>query len=145
MLYYGDEIGMAGGADPDNRRDFPVAAFDWAGRSADQQGIWSHVQHLAALRRDNEALRRGETILLYQSARALVYARRSAGNVVISAFHNAAGVDSIDVEASPAGLEEGDTLQPALGASGTISMKGGKLHLSLEGRQAAVWIKGGKE
>jgi glycosidase len=23
MIYYGDEIGMRGGGDPDNRRDFP--------------------------------------------------------------------------------------------------------------------------
>jgi glycosidase len=145
MVYYGDEIGMAGGNDPDSRRDFPSAAFDKDGRSSDQQGIWSHVQQLAALRRDNEALRRGETILLYQSARALVYARHTPGNVVITAFHNALGADSIDVDASPSGVKEGDSLRPALGTRASVIVKEGKLHLSLEGRQAAIWIKGAKE
>ena len=39
MIYYGDEIGMTGGDDPDNRRDFPggwkvdsANAFEASGR-----------------------------------------------------------------------------------------------------------------
>src|SRR5439155_14236 len=45
-VYYGDEIGIQGGGDPDNRRDFPGGwigdkndAFTQAGRTSDQQEI----------------------------------------------------------------------------------------------------------
>src|SRR4029453_16508521 len=34
QLYYGEEIAMEGKEDPDNRRDFPIAAFKTEGRSA---------------------------------------------------------------------------------------------------------------
>ncbi|OYT72088.1 MAG: alpha-amylase [Chloracidobacterium sp. CP2_5A] len=65
QLYAGDEIGMDGGEDPDNRRDFPGGfgdapdAFTPAGRAADQQGVWLETQRLIALRRQRRALRRG--------------------------------------------------------------------------------------
>ncbi len=45
MIYYGDEIGMQGGNDPDNRRDFPGGwagdahnAFEASGRTAGRAG-----------------------------------------------------------------------------------------------------------
>ncbi len=66
QLYYGDEIGMAGGGDPDNRRDFPGGfpddphnAFNPQQRTPDEQEIFSHVQTLLRLRRTHAALRRG--------------------------------------------------------------------------------------
>jgi glycosidase len=58
QLYYGDEIGMPGGADPDNRHDFPGGwsgdpknAFTTDGRTQQQQQIFSYVQKLLRLRR----------------------------------------------------------------------------------------------
>ena len=66
-LYYGDEIGMPGGNDPDNRRDFPGGfpgdkhnAFTQSGRTSDQQEIFSHVQKLLRLRNEHPALRHGQ-------------------------------------------------------------------------------------
>ena len=54
LLYYGDELGMTGGDDPDNRRDFPGGfpgdarnAFTAAGRTPAEQAIWQHVRTLA--------------------------------------------------------------------------------------------------
>jgi glycosidase len=47
MIYYGDEIGMTGGNDPGNRRDFPggwkedaADAFEAAGRNKEQQALF---------------------------------------------------------------------------------------------------------
>lgn len=65
QLYAGDEIGMDGGEDPDNRRDFPGGfgdtpnAFTPAGRTPDQQRLWEETQQLLALRRRHRALRHG--------------------------------------------------------------------------------------
>ena len=56
-FYYGDEIGMPGGGDPDNRRDFPGGwpgdaknAFVASGRTAEQQELFTYVQTLLQLR-----------------------------------------------------------------------------------------------
>jgi glycosidase len=66
QLYYGDEIGIQGGDDPDNRRDFPGGfpgdarnAFLASGRTTDEQALYSYVQALLKLRRDHVALREG--------------------------------------------------------------------------------------
>ena len=55
--YYGDEIGMEGGYDPDNRRNFPGgfpndsrSAFTPQGRTSEENGVWVTVQSLFRLR-----------------------------------------------------------------------------------------------
>ena len=59
QLYYGDELGMYGGGDPDNRRDLPAWAMDPAQRAEPHPGtavagsaqIYERVQKLSSLRR----------------------------------------------------------------------------------------------
>ena len=82
LLYYGDEIGLPGGGDPDNRRDFPGGfpgdprdAFTAAGRTPEQQAIWSHVQKLLQLRADRPELRDSAMVNLYVGDQAWVYRR----------------------------------------------------------------------
>ncbi|HEX8953676.1 MAG TPA: alpha-amylase family glycosyl hydrolase, partial [Polyangia bacterium] len=68
QLYYGDEIGMYGGGDPDNRRDLPAWATDAAARALGHPGVavagaaevYARVQKLSALRRSVPALADGE-------------------------------------------------------------------------------------
>jgi neopullulanase len=82
LLYYGDEIAMPGDRDPDNRRDFPGGfagdardAFDAAGRTPEQQAVWSHVQRLLRLRAERADLRRGATEHLQVGEQTYVYRR----------------------------------------------------------------------
>ena len=82
LLYYGDEIGMAGGGDPENRRDFPGgfagdarSAFEASGRTPEQQAIWTHVQTLLRLRRERADLRGAHTENLVVSEQLWVYRR----------------------------------------------------------------------
>lgn len=56
LIYYGDEIGMPGAGDPDNRR---FMDFDVAGYTAGQQLLLDHVKKVTKIRADHEALRRG--------------------------------------------------------------------------------------
>lgn len=54
-VYYGDEIGMEGGKDPDNRRTFP-----WEALPQGKKGpIYAFVKSLIALRNSEPALRSG--------------------------------------------------------------------------------------
>jgi hypothetical protein len=65
-LYYGDEIAMPGGRDPDNRHDFPGGwpsdpknAFTAEGRTPEQQDVFTYVQTLLRLRHEHPALQGG--------------------------------------------------------------------------------------
>ncbi len=85
-IYYGDEIGMSGGDDPDNRRDFPGGfpgdqrdAFNAAGRTHEEQSVFTHVRELLHLRHDHPALRRGELIHIFGDDQVLAYVRQYAG------------------------------------------------------------------
>ena len=53
-IYYGDEIGLEGGKDPDSRRAFPWDPTEW------QADLHPWVQNLIAVRKHRASLRRGE-------------------------------------------------------------------------------------
>lgn len=140
MVYYGDEIGMTGGEDPDNRRDFPPGAFAPAGRTPEQESIWSYVRQLASLRRGSEALRHGDSLLLHQSAQSLVIARRAASGAVVAAFHNTSAPEEITLDVSPLNPGAGAVLTPALGpASEPVSVRQGAVRIRLASRAAVIY------
>src|ERR1044072_3628699 len=83
LLYYGDELAMPGGGDPDNRRDFPGGfagdernAFEKSGRTSIENEVFEHVKRLAKLRADLPALRRGTLVHVYDEERQTVFASR---------------------------------------------------------------------
>ena len=95
QLYYGDEIGMPGGPDPDNRRDFPGGwsddsknAFTADGRTPQQQEIFSYVQTLLRLRREHPVLARGRLWHLASDDSSYVFERDSEEEKLIVAFNN---------------------------------------------------------
>ena len=96
-LYYGDEIGMPGGEDPDNRRDFPGGwsgdaknAFTAEGRDAEQQALSVYVQTLLRLRRQHPALQSGKMWHLFSDETSYVFLRETEEERVLVAFNNAA-------------------------------------------------------
>lgn len=105
LIYYGDEVALPGGNDPDNRRDFPGGwredprnAFEPAGRTPAEQDVWQHVQRVAAIRAARQELRAGETEHLFVSEQVYVY-RRGA---TIVAINN--GGEAVDVTLPVPGL-----------------------------------------
>ena len=68
-IYYGDEAGMGGFTDPDNRRTYPWGRED--------QGLIRVHKALAAFRKNSPALRRGSLIRLADEDGVLAYARSS--------------------------------------------------------------------
>ena len=69
-IYYGDEIGMAGGHDPANR-----GAFPWHKTEVWDTELLHEFQRLIALRRQRPALRRGEFRFLWAADNVVAYAR----------------------------------------------------------------------
>ena len=147
LVYYGDEIGLRGGTDPDNRRDFPGgfpgdarSAFEEAGRTAEEKALFSHVRRLLHLRRDLPALRRGGLVSLGLSEQAWVYARVHPEGTAVVFLNNAASEAVMDVSAGAVSLPEGQGLADALGAAPPVRVEGGRLRLRLPGRSGAVYV-----
>jgi glycosidase len=104
MIYYGDEIAMRGGDDPDNRKDFPggwnndiTSAFDPAKRTAEERKVFDFVRKLALLRQRTPDLRTGKLTQVGSSRDAYVFTR---GSLIVLANNGAAPV-KIEAPAAP--------------------------------------------
>jgi neopullulanase len=96
LWYYADEVGLAGGTDPDNRRHFPGGfpkdaknKFTASGRSKEENSLFDHIRALMHLRHRSPALHRGDTRILHTSRRQLVYTRTYKDETVLVAFNTA--------------------------------------------------------
>lgn len=76
-IYYGDEIGMPGANDPDNRR---MMVFD--GYSSHQVRLRERVKRLTSLRNTNLALLYGDLFPLHVGQDVLAYVRVYMGKIV---------------------------------------------------------------
>lgn len=144
LIYYGDEIGLPGGGDPDNRRDFPGGwaedaqnAFAAASRTAAQNEVFEHVRKLAALRKEFVPLRRGRLVQLAVNDPTYAYARVTGREIVIVVFNNDLIPQTVDVPVEALGLVDGTKLTDRLGgAGGTVHNQ--QLHLILPPRSSAI-------
>jgi neopullulanase len=68
-IYYGDEVGVMGGIDPDSRRAFPWDAAHWDGE------LFASVRAAVALRHAEPALRADDVVLASASGAAIAYQR----------------------------------------------------------------------
>lgn len=90
QIYYGDELGLAGGEDPDNRRDMPWHLLEGtAANGAGERGRSLHrwVRELIALRRGSLALRYGLQVTLFVSGPVYAFARVLPDEVAVVAFN----------------------------------------------------------
>ena len=71
-IYYGTEIGMSGGNDPDNRKYLGLQGI----KEAKKNPIYWHIKKLNALRRSNIALQKGVQELIYSSKDQYVFKRK---------------------------------------------------------------------
>ncbi|MCX8128741.1 MAG: alpha-amylase family glycosyl hydrolase [Clostridia bacterium] len=78
VMYYGTEIALDGGADPDNRRD-----MDWNAKSA----VTDYVKKLASVRKANKALTHGDIKIIKLEDDFICYRRSFEDNTVIVAFN----------------------------------------------------------
>lgn len=85
LIYYGDEIALPGGGDPDNRRDMvwtqPLSALAMSGTTLtpQQDGLQTWVRALGQVRRQSPALGQGQRIPLIVEPDVYVFAWTLAG------------------------------------------------------------------
>ncbi len=117
QLYSGEEIAMEGGADPDNRRDFPGGfpddsrnAFTSAGRTRDEERMWQWTRDWISLRNQHPALRRGNLIDLYYDDEVFAFARQVETETIIVLINRAAAEKKVQIPAGSIGLRDGTPL-----------------------------------
>ncbi len=122
VLYYGDEIGMTGANDPDNRR--PMRFNNW---NDNEQKVHKNVQKLAELRRNNLAFIYGDFKVLEVTKDVYIYSRSYFDNHTIVLFNksNKAQKMRINIDASL----KGKTLKSHF--NGTIEKSGSTLGIQL--------------
>jgi glycosidase len=92
-IYYGDEIGMPGGNDPDNRRMMHFG--DW---NSPQAKLQAATQKLVNLRRTNMALTYGETEIIYNENGVVVIGRKYFDSRAIIVFNKNTSASGVTVE-----------------------------------------------
>lgn len=168
QLYYGDELGLYGGADPDNRRDMPAWAWTVAGRAAMHPGeavptaqtTFTLVQRLIALRKANPALTDGGYAEMWRhngdpNPNVFVFFRGAGDNRLITAVNNGADASGLVVvpvsgnggigAADRARLADGTVLVDLLdaGAPPAATITDGMLPIALPGKVAAIYRPAG--
>lgn len=76
-LYYGDEIGMAGGRDPDSRRAFNWTSHEW------NYGMRNFIKACIQLRKKHRALRRGNYEVIKADNGIYCFQRSYQGEIII--------------------------------------------------------------
>ena len=147
LVYYGDEIALPGGVDPDNRRDFPGGfpgdarnAFEAAGRTADEASVHGHVRALLKLRQEIAALRRGRTVNLHVADKTWAYARVLDGQAAVVGINTGEKEQTLDLDALPVALAEGSRLRDRIGSLGEAVVEGGRLRLVLPPGSSGVFV-----
>jgi glycosidase len=145
LIYYGDEIGMNGGGDPDNRRDFPGGwaedeqnAFDADGRTAKQAAMHEHVNKLLKLRREFRPLRRGAMLDLAVARETYAFARTTPDDFAVVAINSSARHQDLAIPLASLNLEGTRSMTDRLGELGAVKITNDVLKLALPPRTAAV-------
>lgn len=135
-IYYGEEVGMEGGADPDNRR-----VMDWS-LATPSNPFLVHYKKLLALRARSAALRTGEPIRLTadDTQQTLAFARVEGRDAAVIAVNRADQPRTVSIPAETLfqqGIRHG--FEDAL-TGATVRQADGRLVVNLSPRSAAVLL-----
>lgn len=102
-IYYGDEAGMCGWTDPDNRRTYP-----WG--YEDRDLIWFH-RDIIRIHKENEVLKKGSLMFLYGGHKVLAYARFNRNEKMVIVLNNNYEEITVSLDVDRIGIRNGDTLK----------------------------------
>jgi glycosidase len=132
-IYYGDEIGMEGGRDPDCRRSFPWDRGEW------NNNLLEYFKRCISLRIKYPSLRRGDFKKLYAKEDVYAFSRRLGDETLIVALNVAEVIRAPKIQIDDF-LPEGSVLRKIWDNS-TISVYNGFLNgLALSPRSGSVLL-----
>jgi len=133
MIFYGDEIGMTGAGDPDNRR--PMV---WGGLTDDQRQMFEAVAALGHARQASIALRRGWVQPIYADAERVVFARVSPEETMLVVLSRRPASAGFSFEL-PASWGAPARLDPVVSAKTKCELQGRRVSVSDAAHGYGVW------
>ncbi len=134
-IYYGDEVGVTGGSDPDNRRTYP-----WADKGGSPDlDMYNHFRTIIGIRMAHPALRGGDvsTLLMDDADRMYSYIRWDASERIVVVLNNdingASHSATIPVSSH---LADGTLLTDLLDPNYAVTVSDGSINVS---SVAALW------
>lgn len=130
-IYYGDEIGMEGATDPENRRAFPWQRKQW------DTGLLDFHKRLLRLRREHAVLRRGDyrTVLLHDEHRLFGFLRSYENERALVLFNTSSEKQCLELSLADIG---GEQFQDWLGTGVELERNGDKAVIGLPARGMAL-------
>ncbi len=131
-VYYGDEVGLTGDTDPDDRRPFPWDSMD--------AGLLAHYQALTALRNGHSFLRTGSFDRLYthNDDGTYAYGRKDASGAAVVAINRDMVAHDLTIDLAGY-IPEGTVLTDALNG-GTYTVTGGQITVGVAERWGAILV-----
>lgn len=138
-VYYGDEAGVCGFTDPDNRRTYP-----WG--NEDKDLIRFH-RDIIRIHKENSALRTGSVKFLKGEENLLCYGRFNREQQLVILVNNAETERRVNLPVWPVGLPENGELEQLLRteedgysvAPVTCAIKDGKIDVTLSKHSAVIF------
>lgn len=125
-LYYGDEVGLCGWTDPDNRRTFP-----WGNEDKD---LFLFHKAMIRIRKEHEALKTGSIKFLYEEYNVISYGRWDDKDKIIIIINNDEKMKSLKIPVWEIGINDTDKLQQIIQSNKESFTTEEKLHSVKHGR-----------
>jgi glycosidase/fibronectin type 3 domain-containing protein len=135
-VYYGDEVGVTGGDDPDNRRTYPWPSTGGKPDAA----LLAHYQGLAQLRSSQPELVDGDfkVLLADDTSGTVAYGRKDGSHAAVVALNPTTASQTVTIPVA-GWLPDGTSLTAAYGSGGgTVS--GGSVSVTLPALGGAVLV-----
>jgi glycosidase len=130
IIYYGDEIGLMGAGDPDNRR---VMRFD-PDLSEDETKLKNTVSTLTKLRRLYPSFAIGDFVPLLVEGPVMIFVKTYFDETILVAFNHCNDTNKITLDVSFHGMELVSLLSDDI-----ITLNSGKASLILEPYSHQIW------
>ncbi len=134
-IYYGDEYGMSGGADPDNRR-----TMDWTLATEDNKAI-ALCRRLAEIRNKYSALRTGSFMTLHvdDSDKTYGYARMDEQTKIAVLLNNDSREHTVELPMIPLDLKKVASLKDEISGK-EYPVRDGKISVTMDGHYGAILV-----
>ena len=133
MIYYGDEIGMSGAGDPDNRRMLP----EDNNLSAEEMSVRAHFSKVAAVRHKHPALRYGSRRALVAEGDRYAFVRAHLGDTVLAVWNRGDHPTSFALEPGP---EMPDGLYRDALSGQVLEVIAGRATFEMEPMKSALFV-----
>ena len=138
-LYYGDEAGVCGWTDPDNRRTYPWGHEDLELLEFHRDIIFIH--------KNNIALRRGSFVPLLEEYNLFAYARFCLDNIVITIINNDDKPRKVSMLVAQTGIRTEDCVERIMltsedsynAGSVRINISNARLEVNMPAKSAAIF------